>query len=221
MRIYSKKLLWSSVVLTNTFALPEWIGTYVYIRLSRFMQKKGDFSSFFDHAYKNPRTHHQIRGFNKNLWHAKWQNSVLPCDSLISKLKTGVLRVYLYSRHTKNLKKKKKKLILGLFWPKCSHINVWGGRGRVDGESWKEEEERRVRGRLEDEEDEDRQVEGSEGEGLPAPGFITYRTYHYVHVTTHVPRRVKAAGIRGTTNYIHPFTSIYICYYYTRWLWII
>ena len=143
MRIFSKKLLWSSVVLTNTFALPEWIGTYVYIRLSRFMQKKkGDFSSFFDHAYKNPRTHHQIRGFNKNLWHAKWQNSVLPCDSLISKLKTGVLRVYLYSRHTKNLKKKKKNLILGLFWPKSSHINVWGGRWRIDGESWKEEEER-------------------------------------------------------------------------------
>ena len=192
--------------------------TYVY---HDFLAKKGDFSSFFDHAYKNPRTHHQIRGFNKNLWHAKWQNSVLPCDSPFSKLKTGVLRVYLYSRRTKNLKKKKKHLILGLFWPKSSHINVWGGRWRVDEESWKEEERRgRVRGRLE-EEDEDGQVEESEGEGLPAPGFITYRTYHYVHVTTHVPRRVKAAGIRGTTNYIHPFTSIYICYYYTRWLWII
>ena len=124
MRIYSKKLLWSSVVLTNTFALPEWIGTYVYIRLSQFMQKKRWFFNVFDSAYKNPRAHHQIRGFNKNLWHAKWQNSVLPCDSLISKLKTGVLRVYLYSRRTKNLKKKNKKLILGLFWPKSSHINV-------------------------------------------------------------------------------------------------
>ena len=151
MRIFSKQSQWGFFP-KNYSDLPLCSQTHLHFQneLERmytyvhhdFLEKKGDFSSFFDHAYKNPRTHHQIRGFNKNLWHAKWQNSVLPCDSLISKLKTGVLRVYLYSRHTKNLKKKKKHLILGLFWPKSSHINVWGGRWRVDRESWKEEERR-------------------------------------------------------------------------------